>query len=182
MSSNRPDELGAEIEAALQGVDLQNLDAHAGMGGAGAAGPSRRDPNLRRGTVVGVSGDIRDFALDGDVMPMLFLPHAQLPMTAMTVLVRASQPETLSAQIRAEVRQIDPALPPPAGTAVLPSVADPNPLSAAVPRTVEWLGVGLLASTLGVFGAVALGAWAARWRHAQARAADAVAEVLAAAA
>jgi uncharacterized membrane protein YeiB len=56
------------------------------------------------------------------------------------------------------------ALPPPEGSALLPSIADPDPLSAMVLRTVEWLGVGLFASVLGVFGAVALGAWAARSR------------------
>ncbi|MDQ3169052.1 MAG: ABC transporter permease [Acidobacteriota bacterium] len=95
-------------------------------------------------TVVGVSGDIRDFALDGDVMPMLFLPHAQLPMTAMTVLVRASRPESLSAQIRAEVQRIDPALPPPA----ISLVDDNRARAFAGPRFNAWL--------LGAFAAIAV--------------------------
>jgi uncharacterized membrane protein YeiB len=56
------------------------------------------------------------------------------------------------------------ALPPPSSTALLPSMAEPNPLSAMAFRTVEWLGVGLFASVLGTFGAIALGAWAARSR------------------
>jgi uncharacterized protein len=55
--------------------------------------------------------------------------------------------------------------PPDAGmTATLPSMATENPLQAAVFRAFEWLGVGLVAAGLMVFGAVALGAWAARRR------------------
>lgn len=56
------------------------------------------------------------------------------------------------------------ALPPPTGGAVLPSMAQPNPLIATAIRAVEWLGIGVAASVLGVFGAVALGALAARRR------------------
>jgi uncharacterized protein len=59
------------------------------------------------------------------------------------------------------------ALPPPpeAGmTATLPSMATENPLEAALFRVFEWLGVGVVAAGLMVFGAVALGAWAARRR------------------
>jgi uncharacterized membrane protein YeiB len=56
------------------------------------------------------------------------------------------------------------ALPPPPSSALLPSIADPDPLSAMALRAVEWLGVGVTASVLAVFGAVALGAWAGRLR------------------
>jgi uncharacterized protein len=52
----------------------------------------------------------------------------------------------------------------PAGTAALPSVADPDPLSAAGGRLAEWGETVLLGSMLSVVGAVALGAWAARHR------------------
>jgi uncharacterized protein len=55
--------------------------------------------------------------------------------------------------------------PPDAGmTATLPSMATENPLEAALIRAFEWVGVGLIAAGLMVFGAVALGAWAARRR------------------
>jgi uncharacterized protein len=55
--------------------------------------------------------------------------------------------------------------PPEAGmTATLPSMATENPLEAALFRVFEWLGVGVVAAGLMVFGAVALGAWAARRR------------------
>ena len=108
--------------------------------------------------VVGIAGDIRDFALDGDAMPMLFLPHAQIPMTAMTVLVRAPRPELLNAQIRAEVRRIDPALPAPA-TAL---VEDNRARAFAGPRFNAWLlgAFAVIAVTLAATGVYAMLAFA----------------------
>jgi uncharacterized protein len=50
------------------------------------------------------------------------------------------------------------------GAAVLPSMAMPDPLQALAARSVEWLTLGFLTQIFGVFGAVALGAWAARRR------------------
>lgn len=58
-------------------------------------------------------------------------------------------------------------LPPPpveGMNAMLPSMATENPLVAALIRAFEWAGIGLVAAGLTVFGAVALGAWAARRR------------------
>lgn len=109
-------------------------------------------------TVVGVAGDIRDFALDGEPMPMLFLPHAQIPMTAMTVLVRAPRPESLSAQIRAEVRRLDPALPPPA----IALVDDNRARAFAGPRFNAWLlgAFAVIAVTLAATGVYAMLAFA----------------------
>ncbi len=109
-------------------------------------------------TVVGVAGDIRDFALDGDAMPMLFLPHAQIPMPSMTVLVRAPRPESLTAQIRAEVRRIDPLLPPPA-TAL---VDDNRERAFAGPRFNTWLlgAFAVIAVTLAATGVYAMLAFA----------------------
>ena len=52
MSSNSKDDLGAEIEAALEGVDLQSIGG-SDLEGPGAPATGRRDPNLRRGTIVG---------------------------------------------------------------------------------------------------------------------------------
>jgi uncharacterized membrane protein YeiB len=48
--------------------------------------------------------------------------------------------------------------------AFLPSMTIENPLAAMAVRSVEWLGIGLLFQSIGVFAAVALGAWAARRR------------------
>jgi uncharacterized protein len=46
----------------------------------------------------------------------------------------------------------------------LPSMAVADPTAALVVRAVEWGSIGLLLQAFGVFGAVALGAWAARRR------------------
>ena len=46
--------------------------------------------------------------------------------------------------------------------ALLPSMAIADPGAALVARAGEWVTIGLLSSIVGVFGAVALGAWAAR--------------------
>jgi len=48
--------------------------------------------------------------------------------------------------------------------AFLTSVIISDPVEAAQARAVEWAGLGLLVQTIGVFAAVALGAWAARRR------------------
>ncbi|TQM44019.1 DUF418 domain-containing protein [Pseudonocardia cypriaca] len=56
-------------------------------------------------------------------------------------------------------------LPPPPAEgmeSMLPSMATENPLHAALIRAIEWVGIGLVAAGLTVFGAVAIGAWAAR--------------------
>jgi uncharacterized protein len=53
---------------------------------------------------------------------------------------------------------------PPGATAPIASIAIADPLTAAVARVGEWVGGVLLSSTLTVVGAVALGAWAARYR------------------
>jgi small subunit ribosomal protein S1 len=60
MPRDPSDPLSAEIDAALEGVDLQNLDAKGG-GESGARAPAaagKKSPsNVRRGTIVGVTGD-----------------------------------------------------------------------------------------------------------------------------
>ncbi|CAN5742519.1 ABC transporter permease [soil metagenome] len=73
----------------------------------------------RTRTVVGVSGDINDLQLDAAPAPMLFLPHAQLDLRAMTIVVRPrTDPAGLAPQLRAIVRDMDPTMPPPSVQAV----------------------------------------------------------------
>ena len=68
----------------------------------------------RTRTVVGVVGDIRDVKLDADPTPMLYLPYAQLPMKAMTLLVRTRGTVAgTAAAVRREIQALDPALPVP---------------------------------------------------------------------
>src|SRR5258708_31283911 len=63
MPGDPSDPLSAEIEAALDGVDLQNLDARSGGAASSptpstAKGAAKPAPtNLRRGTIAGISGD-----------------------------------------------------------------------------------------------------------------------------
>jgi putative ABC transport system permease protein len=68
----------------------------------------------RTRTVVGVAGDIRDVQLEAEPLPMLFLPHAQLDLPSMTVVVRAAEDMTsVAPALRGVVRELDPALPSP---------------------------------------------------------------------
>ena len=59
MARDPKDPLSAEIDAALEGVDLQNLDARGGNEtGARASGTAKKSPsNVRQGTIVGITGD-----------------------------------------------------------------------------------------------------------------------------
>lgn len=95
--------------------------------------------------VVGVAGDIRDFALDAEPMPMLFLPHAQVPLPSMTLLVRSTRADAIAPAIRAEVTRMNPALPAPDVT----PVDDNRARAQAGPRFNAWL--------LGTFAVIAAG-------------------------
>lgn len=64
-------------------------------------------------TVIGVAGDIRDVRLETEPPPMLFLPHAQVDLPAMTVIVRTPLGAALAPALRDVVRGLDPALPAP---------------------------------------------------------------------
>ena len=79
----------------------------------------------RTRTVIGVVGDIRDVALEAEPPPLLFLPHAQVDLPGMTVIVRTT-PEArgLEGQLRAAVRESDAGLPAPPVFDVAVSRAD----------------------------------------------------------
>ncbi len=65
--------------------------------------------------MVGVSGDIRDVRLEVEPPPMLFLPHAQIDLPAMTLIVRTSlETASVAPALRQALRDLDPALPAPA--------------------------------------------------------------------
>ncbi|HXG90615.1 MAG TPA: ABC transporter permease [Vicinamibacterales bacterium] len=64
-------------------------------------------------TVVGVTGDILDVRLDAEVAPMLFVPHAQVDLPAMTVIIRSSlDAAAMAPALRDVLRQTDASLPP----------------------------------------------------------------------
>lgn len=54
----------------------------------------------RTRTVIGVSEDVRDVALEAGAAPVMFLPHAQLDLPAMTILVRTDNAETVAPRVR----------------------------------------------------------------------------------
>jgi len=58
--------------------------------------------------VVGVAADVKNRGLEADPQPQLYLPFAQLPWGEMNLIVRtAVPPQTLAANIRAQIAAID---------------------------------------------------------------------------
>ena len=63
-------------------------------------------------TVVGVVGAVRQDRLDADTDKSVYLPHPQIPVNGLSLVVRATaKPESLAGAVRATVREIDPDLP-----------------------------------------------------------------------
>lgn len=88
----RADPLGHQLE----------IGTRLGLG-AGRAG----------GTVVGIVGDVREYGPASPVPPTIFLPHAQWPDDAMTMVVKARNREApaLVQPMRALVQELDPDVP-----------------------------------------------------------------------
>ncbi|HXG87785.1 MAG TPA: ABC transporter permease [Vicinamibacterales bacterium] len=62
--------------------------------------------------VVGVVGDIKFSTLDSEMRPAVFLPHPQLPISLMTLLVRSeTTPASMVSSVAAAVHAVDPELP-----------------------------------------------------------------------
>lgn len=107
--------------------------------------------------VVGVSGDIRDVQLEAAPPPMLFVPHAQLDLRSMTVVIRSTTGlEAVAPELRAIMRDLDPAMPVPP----VHSVDDSHAALAAGPRFNLWLlgafaSVALVLAVTGVYAVVA---------------------------
>ena len=99
----------------------------------------------RTRTVVGVAGDIRDAQLEVEPPPMLFLPHAQVDLPAMTIVARtAADLSGVSEALREVVRGLDSTLPAPS----VQEIAANRSQLAAGPRFNLYL--------LGAFAAIAL--------------------------
>jgi predicted permease len=63
-------------------------------------------------TVVGVVGAVRHERLDAETRKSVYLPHQQIPVNGLALIVRAAAaPESLTAAVRGKVREIDPDLP-----------------------------------------------------------------------
>lgn len=111
----------------------------------------------RTRSVIGITGDIRDVRLDTDASPMLFVPHAQAELPAMTVIVRTSLPAaSIAPALRQAVRDLDAGLPPPEVNEVRTNRAE----ASAAPRFNLWLlgtfaGVALALALTGVYATLA---------------------------
>ncbi len=105
-------------------------------------------------TVVGVVGDVRGEALDRAPEPEAFFAHAQVPLPAMSVVVRASgDPLALAGAVRRELSALDPDLPAPEFRTLEQVVAE----SVARPRFLAGLltlfaAAALSLAALGVYG------------------------------
>ena len=63
-------------------------------------------------TVVGVAGAVKQDALDADSRMAVYVPHAQFPARAMTVVARGSgAADSIAADVRLAIREFDPDLP-----------------------------------------------------------------------
>jgi putative ABC transport system permease protein len=90
-------------------------------------------------------GDVRHFGLTAEPVPELYLPHAQVPVSVMNLVLRtAGDPLAVAGPVRAALRELDPSLA--AGTFV--PLEDQLSRSVAQPR--------FYALLLGLFAAVAL--------------------------
>jgi putative ABC transport system permease protein len=107
--------------------------------------------------VVGVIADVRHFGLDREVLPEVYMPHAQQPYAELEAVVRsAGEPIALVTPARHLVQRLDPRVP----------LREPRPLvelmaaSTAARRFRAWLLAGfaaaaLLLAMLGIYGVIA---------------------------
>ena len=116
-------------------------------------GPNR--PNVG-GEVIGVVRSVKQFGLDAESQPEIYVPHAQQPVGGMTfVLKTAVPPLSLSDAVRREVQAVDATLP----------VVGLEPLDAIVANSISqprfymlllviFAAVALLLASIGIFGVV----------------------------
>jgi putative ABC transport system permease protein len=107
--------------------------------------------------IVGIVGDIAFATLDAERRPAVFLPHAQLPISLMTFVVRTGvEPLSLAPAVGGAVRSLDPELP----LASVRSLEDVVSATLARPRAVSLLltafaVIALVLAGVGVYGVMA---------------------------
>lgn len=105
-------------------------------------------------TVVGVAGAVRHARLDVDTDKIVYLPHLQIPVNGLALVVRATaNPESLAGAVRSKVREMDADLP---VTKVM-TMEDVVAQSIWQPRLYSTLFgvfaiVALLLATVGIYG------------------------------
>ena len=107
--------------------------------------------------IVGVVGDIKLAALDGEIRPTVYLPHTQIAFGLMTLVARTEMdPMSLARSVAAEVHAIDPTLP----VADVQTMEDVVDDTLARPRIVAVLltafaAMALVLAAVGVYGVMA---------------------------
>jgi putative ABC transport system permease protein len=105
-------------------------------------------------TVVGIMRDVRYDGLDAEAKPETYIPHAQHPVDAVVVTLRArGEPRELVGPARAVLRRLDPALP----MAAVATMEDLVAESVAARRfslmlLAAFAGVALLLAATGIYG------------------------------
>jgi putative ABC transport system permease protein len=106
------------------------------------------------GEVVGIVGDVKDAGLDEPSPPEIYIPHAQIGIADMTVVVRGALPPTaLARTVEAALRELDPDLP----MAGLKTLEDVRVASVSGRRFYVLLlslfaAVALVLAAIGIFG------------------------------
>jgi putative ABC transport system permease protein len=102
--------------------------------------------------VVGVAGDVKHYGLKSGPKPEVFIPHAQNPYLAMSVVVRTeTSPEQMAGALRREVREMDSAQPVHSIT-----TADEFIARSVGPDRFSMLALGLLAAVALILAAVGI--------------------------
>ncbi len=123
------------------------LGTRMGLGGARAGG-----------TVVGIVADVRDYGPAAPVPPTLYLPHAQWPDGAMTIVARArnGDPSSLVQPLRSLLQDLDAEIP----MSAVRSMDQIGAAAVAQPRLylvliASFAGTAMLLSAIGLYGVLA---------------------------
>jgi putative ABC transport system permease protein len=132
------------------------------FGGRSAVGRRiklRSDADAPWLTIVGVIGDVHHSALTQDPDPEVYVPLAQEPVAMMMLAIRSdTRPEDLSRTVRAEIQQIDSALPV-YHVKMLETLVDDSMLNHSASTAVMTLfsALALVLAAIGIYGVVAYG-------------------------
>lgn len=111
------------------------------------------------GRIIGVVGDVREYALSEEPPPEFYVSLEQTPVDEVSVVLRTNlPPDRIAPAVRETVRQIDPGVP----VADFGSLEQVLESSVSQPRLYAFLlatfgGLSLLLSAIGVYGLVAYG-------------------------